>query len=148
MAAPTTLSYKAFKVLLGNGATPEVFTAPCAMTSRSWAGSADSVDTTTPDCDDEDLVVWTESEVSSLSAQIQGSGVLAMADVATWRTWFFSGAAKNVRVVLDVAGAQGGGYIEGGYILTGFEISGERKNKTQISVTMKSTGKPVWTLNA
>ena len=145
MAAANSLTHKKFKVLIGNGATPEVFAAPCAFNTRGWSGNADTIDSTVPDCDDEELAVWTETEVSALSSQIQGNGVLHMADWPTWRQWFFSGAKKNVRVLLDRDGANKGGYMEQQYVLTNLELTSERLGKAQVSVTMKSSGSPTWT---
>lgn len=148
MAQPVTLSFKNFKILLGNGATPEVFTAPCAFTSRSLQLSKDMVDTVVPDCDDADASVWVDKTASTKSAQVQGQGVLAMADVDDWRAFFDADAGKNCRVQLDMSGANNGGFYTGLFHLTSLEIGAERSGKATINVTLMSSGALTWTAAA
>lgn len=146
MAQPTTLSFSNFRVLIENTAGSGVYTAPCAFTSRSLTIAADLVDTTVPDCDEPDAVVWIERQASTLSAQVQGQGVLALADVDEWRA--FIGQTKSCRVQLNVSGANNGGYYTGNFILSSFEISAERNQKATVSVTLQSAGALVWTAAA
>ena len=150
MAQPTTLSFGDFVVKLGDGGSPETFAAPCGFVKESLKLSAQSSDTLVPDCDDPNAAAWTQSSVYGLSAEITGSGVLAMESLATWRAYFLSGASKNVQVLI-LPGASGGGYYQGAFVLTDFQSDVDRKSeggRTQISVTMKSDGAVAWTDNA
>lgn len=148
MAKPRTLSFGNFKVYLGDGASPEVFTAPCGFTQKSLTINAQSSSTNVPDCDDPEAVAWEEKAVSVLSAQVQGSGVMAMASLATWRDWALSGQHQKVRVEFADTGANGGGYYEGFAILTTLGHAttlGSDGNKVQLQVTLDSDGEWTWT---
>lgn len=149
VAKPRTLPFSDFVVLLGDGATPENFTAPCGFTKRSLKLSAATSEAVVPDCDDPDAVPWTERLSSSQSAQVSGSGVLAMASLATWRARV--GVSGNVRVMFDDTGANGGGYYQGAAILSDLSFDSDRTangGRTQISVTIDNDGEWVWTAAA
>jgi hypothetical protein len=75
MTAATTLKYSEFKILLGDGASPEVFTPICGLTSKGFNYSTDTSSTNVPDCTDEDLPSFAEKDIISFSAQLSGSGV-------------------------------------------------------------------------
>lgn len=134
MAKPTTLRFGEVIISLGNGANPEVFSAPCGLTSKGFNGSADTNDTQVPDCDDPDAPAWKERAVTALSRDISGSGILATESLATWDDWFVSGLDKNVQVEF-------GGYIwTGAYILSGFQIQADLGDKAKITIAMQSDG--------
>jgi hypothetical protein len=150
MAEPITLPFSGYLVLLGNGATPEVFTAPCGFIKKALKFSAASSDTIVPDCDNPALPAWTLRNITSLSAQISGSGVLAMENLALWTNWLLSGADKNVQVQKNLPGAQGGGYWQGAALLTDFSEDVDLKSeggRTQQAVTIDSDGPWFWTPN-
>lgn len=139
MAKPTTFSGSQMLILVGDGASPEVFTAPCGLTTKGLNRTADTADTTVPDCDDPSAPAWTESEVISLSWEASGSGVLASESVQMWETWFASGHSKNVKVHVKT-GANAGRSYAGTALLTAFNVSGERGQKVTVEVTLKGTG--------
>lgn len=142
MALATTVPFKNFKVLLGNGATPEVFTAPCGLTSTGLALSKDTNSTVVPDCTDPDAAAWVERDVVSLSAAISGSGVLATESLATWEAAFITTNAVNVRIQVDVVTV--GGYWAGAFHLTRFEPGGTRGNRASVTIAMESDGTVTW----
>ena len=150
MAQPTTLRFSKFKVLIGDGNTPEAFTAPCGFTKKSLKMSAQSSSTTVPDCDDPDAPAWEEKDIVALSASVNGQGVLAMGSLAMWRTWYLSGASRNVRVVYDLTGEEGGGYWQGAAILTDLSDDVDMKSeggRTQRQVSIENDGPWVWVDN-
>lgn len=145
MAAPTTKKFGQFLVKVGDGATPEVFAAPCGFTEKSLKLSAETSDQTIPDCSDPDAAAWTAREVSRLSGEVSGNGLLAVEAVATWRTWFLSADAKNVRIEISGTSVAGGGYYAGSFLLTGFELGATLGEKVTCNVTMVSDGAIIWT---
>lgn len=145
MARPTTLRGSKLLIQLGDGASPEVFAAPCAISTKALNFTASANEFNVPDCDDPDAATYTDRVVSALSAGVTGSGTLAMGALETWREWFFSAAAKNIRVKLDTTGANGGGYFAMSAVLTTFNITGEVGGLTQIEVEMASNGEVTWT---
>ena len=143
---PKTLPFGKFKVFVGDGATPtEGFDAPCGFTQKALQLSAETNTQAIPDCVDPDAPAWQAREVSTLSANVSGSGVIAMEDYETWRQWFLSAAGKNIRVQFDSAAANGGGYWQGRAVLTSLQHNANLGNKAELSVTMESDGAWDWT---
>lgn len=149
MALPTTAKFGAFRVLLGNGAGPEVFSAPCGFTQKAFARSKELSDIVVPDCDDPDAPAWVEREVRSLSSSISGSGVLAKEALPVWDEAFDSTDAVNCKV--EMHWGTGAGNIityTQKFHLSSFEISADLGDKVQVSVQMESTGAAVKTVSA
>ena len=145
MALPKIASGTKLKILLGDGAEPtEVFSSPCGLTDTSLNLSADANDFDIPDCADPDAPAFKTREIQSISGEISGSGILATDTLATWRTWFFAGTPKNVRVMLDVPAGDGGGHFALSARLTSLNIKGQRGNKTEVDVSIVSDGEIVW----
>ncbi|BBF93381.1 phage tail tube protein [Blastochloris tepida] len=144
MAKPTTAAATKLIILLGNGASPEVFAAPCGLVSKGISFAAASGETTVPDCDNPDAPAWVERVVQSLSATVTGEGVLAFESLEIWNAWFFSGLAKTCRIKLDLPGAVGGGYFFAPFILSQFQINGQNGQKVQVSVQLQNDGQVQW----
>lgn len=151
MAKPRTLPFGDFVIFIGDGASPENFAAPCGFTKEALKLSSQTSSIVVPDCDDPDAAAWEEKSVSSLSAQVTGSGVLAMAALATWRAKYLAGQSFTIRMMFDDTGANGGGYFQGAAILTDLSFDSDRTangGRTQISVTLDNDGEWTWTANA
>lgn len=148
MAKPTTLAFGSFKVFVGDGASPETFAAPCGFTQKSLNLTQATTSTLIPDCDDPTAPAWTEEGVTSLSAEITGSGILALESLDTWREWWESAADNNIRVQLDTTLANNGGYYQGPALLTSLSFSTALNadgNKVQIQVSIKNASEWTWT---
>lgn len=131
---PTTFKFGQMLIEVGDGASPEVFTAPCGLRTKSFNLQVETQEDNVPDCDDPDAPAWKEREVTGLSRDITGEGVLADEFLTTWDDWATSGNPRNVRITV-------GDYVwTGAYFLTGFEITGQIGNKVNVSVTMQSDG--------
>lgn len=141
MAAPTTFKFGSFIVKVGDGDTPEVFAAPCGFTQRSLQFTANTNATQVPDCDDPDAPVWEEHDVTTMTAQVTGQGVLAATAHEVWREWFLSGEARNVRV--EIAGATS--YYSGKAILTNFQLDSEIGSRVTVNVNLQASGPWIWT---
>lgn len=139
MAQPHTYTFGEFLIEVGNGLSPETFSAPCGLTSKSFNLQAATSDTNVPDCDDPDAPSWLERDVTSLSRDITGSGVLAEESLELWDDWATSGNPKNVQISLT-DGDNGTRTWTGSYILSGFEITGQIGEKVQVNVTLVSNG--------
>jgi len=135
MAAPETIKFGKFLVLLGNGASPEDFVAPCGLTSKGFNRSATTRETDSPDCDDPDLPAWTERDVRAKSAVISGSGVVDKNDYPMWEAFF--GTTKNVRIKEDVSN---GLQWTGRYVCTKLDLTVQLGEKVQFSVELQSDG--------
>lgn len=139
-----TLAVRGTKLLIqvGDGASPEVFAHPCVInTERSFGLAAETAEFQTYDCDNPEGMSWAQREKTVLSADISGAGRLHAADIKAYDTWFRSKDPKNVRINIDTAKTNGGGYWQGSYHLTGFEITGGDKSSViEVSLTLQSTG--------
>ena len=144
MARPTTVRGSRVLIQLGDGASPETFAAPCALTTKGINLSATTNDQNVPDCDDPDAPTWVERVVAALSAGVPGSGTLAMESLPEWTDWFMSGASKNVRVVVDSAGGINAGYFAMAAVLTTFNIGGNNGELATIEVDIQSDGEVVF----
>lgn len=142
MAQPTTASFGRFYILVGDGGSPELFAAPCGLTSKAFNQTANTQDTTVPDCDDPDAPAYIERAVDSLTSEISGDGVLALeAHDAVWQPWFASAAERNIRIGIgSLPDPLVGGYYEGPFLLTGFNMSADRGQKVRGAVTITSSG--------
>lgn len=141
MAAPTTARFGKFRVLLSDGASPEVFTAPCGFTSKSLTITKDLTDVNLPDCDDPDAPSWTGRDVSSLSASISGEGVLAAESEPVWRA-----AAKSVEPVntkVEIEFSTGVVTYTGLMHVSSFAVGAEQGGRVTATIEMQSDGELV-----
>lgn len=145
MAKPITAAASKMLVKIGDGGSPEVFEAPCGMSTKGINFTKNTNEVNVPDCDDPDAPSWIERGVVSMSAEISESGILSMADLDTWQDFLDSTISRNVQVWLDLPLAEHGGHWDGKFLLTGFNVTAEQGNKVQAAVTMQSDGPVVWT---
>lgn len=145
MAQAKVFNYSGIRVLLGDGATPEVFSAPCGFTERSLTLSKSLGEINIPDCSNEDVASWVGRDVISKSASLTGSGVLDADALTVWRNAFTtSDASKSARMELYRDGAKVG-HFQGKFHVESFEIGGSQGQKASISVTLQSDGEVTWT---
>jgi hypothetical protein len=144
MALAQTFRFSGYRVLLGDGADPEAFTAPCGFTERSISFNRELSETNTPDCADEDAPSWLERDVTSMSATINGTGVLEATALPTWLALLGTTVSFNARVELWREGAKVG-HWQGAFALESFETSGTKGERVQVTVAMQSDGAVLYT---
>ena len=137
MAQATTYPFSKFMVKVGDGASPEVFTDPCGLTTKGFTRTANLNDTNVPDCDDPDAPAWLGRDVVSYQGAIAGSGVVAKESFETWEDWWNAGETRNVRIELGTP-------VEFAWIMPAklqeFAITADRGNKVQMTVAIVSDG--------
>jgi len=149
MAQAKTARGTKLLIKVGDGGSPEAFTHNCSINAaRSFQLQAQTNDVNVPDCDDPDLMAWIESEKVSLKATIQGAGVCNTPDIEFFFGWVSDSDTKNVKVVVDVPGADGGIIFSGAFHCTDFQLSGDRGQKTNFTMTAGSSGEVTATANA
>lgn len=148
MALPTTLSAAKLTIWIGDSGSPGVWTAPCGLTTKGINFAATANDIVIPDCDNPDAPSWVGRVIESLSAGINGSGVLAMEALTAWRNFFFDATSKKCRVVIDDGSGTFGGRFEGLFVCTTFNVTGNLGEKIQVEVAAQSDGAIAWTLGA
>lgn len=139
----TSIPYGKFVLKLGDGATPEAFTKPCGMTSRSFNRSANMKETVRPDCNDEDAAAVVERAVVSKDWQIQGAFIIEAEDYDTWDDWCQDDdhGVRNVQVVIVEPAALAGRTYQGPAVLPQFNMTAEHGGKVQGDVTIAGAGK-------
>lgn len=133
---------------VGDGASPEIFTAKCSINAaRSLSGEAQTNDFNIPDCADPDALAWVVREKIAVSYSFTGAGILDTQEVGEFASWLASRGIKNCQVVVDVPASDGGVIFEGAWHLTTFEITGERGGKVEVSIGAVSDGEIEVTAN-
>lgn len=145
MATPVTAKFGKMRVLLGDGASPEVFTAPCGLTSKGITVSQNLSEVNLPDCDDPDAPFWVARDTTSLSVSISGEGVLAADSVTTWLAAAYSTDSTNAKV--EVEFSTGTLTFTGAFKVDSFAVTGSQGERVQSSISMQSDGEVpyVWT---
>lgn len=139
MALVDVVNGEKLLILVGDGATPtEVFDHPCLInTDRGISFASSLTQELIPDCDNPDDPAWMTAEKDGLSATVNGAGMLDVASIETFDDWFRSGDTKNVKVKVDKTG---GSTWTGAFHLSEWSISGTRKSKATVSLTLVSSG--------
>lgn len=140
MAAATTLKFSKFRVLLGDGASPETFDAPCGFNARALNRSKTLNEIDIPNCDDEDAPAWVGRDVRSLSWSVTGEGVLAEESIQMWEDFFDSTTSRNVRIEIELPSTAGVMAKVGLAHLSTFNIGGNRGEKVTVNVELQGDG--------
>jgi len=104
MALAVTIGFADFVLTVGDGDTPEVFTAPCAFNSRALNLTKNLNEIVVPDCADEAKPGWIVRDPLSVSWDIAGEGLLDEGSINTWDSWFMQTDAKNVKLSITRTG--------------------------------------------
>lgn len=138
MAVATTIKGGKVRVLLGDGASPEVFAAPCGFTSRSVTLNKALNEFQLPDCDDPDKIDWLGRDASSLSMSVSGEGVLASESVETWLDAWEDVDSISVKIEWEFPTKTvtwtGAMHVES------FEVGAENAQRATATVSMQSDG--------
>lgn len=145
MASAKTIRFGDQVLLLGNAASPEVFTAPCGLTTLNLTVNIETNDTNVPDCTDPNLPSWLISDEVSKQMVVGGDGVLDTDAMQIYRAWLLAGGSKNIRWLTAGTGANGGGYWSAPGILSSYEETGERGSRWNVSISIKLQGAPTFT---
>lgn len=126
---------------VSQGGSPETFVKLCLINAeRGVTFNAQTNDATIPDCDSPDDIAFLAREKTSLSVDFTGGGMLDKSNVKTLWDWWSSEDAKNCQIVLDDDTAANVVTFEGLFHLTQFEMSGNRGEKVNATMTLASDG--------
>jgi predicted secreted protein len=146
MAEANTVAGKSLLIKVSDGAGTPVFAHPCFInTARGIQFSSQSNSRRIPDCSDPELIAWTKINKVSLTAKINGAGVLHTTNTVYYFAWFNSDNAIACRVEYSgVLLAAGGGWWAGNFKCTDFSVSGDLGDETQASIALESHGSVAW----
>jgi len=146
MAAPTVIPGTKLLILIGVGGdspgSPDIFAEPCGLTTKNFSLSASTNTTLIPDCINPDLPAWEAKDVNSLSAEVTGTGVMAVESFHTWLDWFLGATERSARIQLvsPTALPLSLGYFLGSFILSELKYGGVRGQKVTIDLTLVNNG--------
>lgn len=140
MAQPDILRGTYFSLMMGDGAGPEVFTALCGITTRTFTAGVNTNDQFTRDCAAPEDVPIRRAIVTGKQWDLTGEGVLNRANLESIIA--AQAIVKNYRFVFTEPADDEvfQGYWEGPAILTNLVITGEDENFATISITLVSDG--------
>jgi predicted secreted protein len=139
MAYITPVLGEQLLIQIGNGASPEVFTAPNLInTTRGISFSTSTESDELIDLANQSAPAQTIRRVKSTDVKIDGAGMIHKADVYEWIDWANGGNIKNVKVT------DGSWVGTGPFVLTSFQISGERRKSSECQITLEQAGAITW----
>ncbi|MFC2248540.1 phage tail tube protein [Labrys portucalensis] len=145
MARPQTYSYGKGRLMIGDGATPEVFVAPCGFTQASLTVDKSTNSTAVPDCNDPDAAIWDETGVTTMSWSMQFQGVLAKESLELYEKVTFSSAPVNIRFEIVGAGTGAGTpdkrYAGSAHVKMQFQA--QRGELFQVTIDLQGNGELV-----
>ena len=144
MAQGTSVRFGQQVLLIGDGGSPETFSAWCGITSLTKTTNKETGTVNMPDCEDPDLPGWLEIYLISNQMVISGEGTLAQESLPDWDEWDRLGDLRNVRWYRNLTAGSGGGYYVGPAMLTTWEESAESRAPYTFSFGVTFNGKPTW----
>lgn len=144
MAKPNTAKGTKFRILMGNGASPQVFAALCGLTAKSINFQTQTNDFYVPDCTNPDDPAWREITKSGKSATISGQGTLNMDSHEEFFEAWEDPDSRSYRVELNVGSVNNGGYWAGLFNLTQYNVTGNDGELITAELTLESDGPIVW----
>lgn len=144
MAQPDIIRGTYFSLMAGNGAAPEVFTALCGITTRSFASQTNTQDVFTRDCADPENVPIRRIIPTGKQWDLTGEGQLNRANLATLQG-LDDGQPHNFRFLFTepLTDEVFQGYYGGAGVITNLSITAEDENFASISLSIASDSE--WT---
>lgn len=140
MAQPGTIKFGKFKVELGDGETPEVFSAPCGFTQKAFSRNKTLNEVAIPDCDDPDAPVVLGTDVATIGWAVTGEGVLAAEAIDLWDGFYDSTSSRNVKITFEFDAPTGNIVYQGAAHLETFEITGQLGSRVTASISLRGDG--------
>lgn len=150
MAYTDKLKSTRVAIMMGDGATPEVFSPMCGITTKGFQQTRATNDTVDWDCADPDATPITVRDVGATDWNISGSGLLHRPLLATVQAAFDSSDATNYRFMFDEATGDEvvDGYYQGPGIITDLNIGATNGEYVSISLTISAAGPKMFVPNS
>lgn len=140
MALPNTLEDGYITLAVGDGATPEVFTAICGLTVRNYVAAVNTADRFVRDCTDPTSVPVRRLQFTGRQWTISGNGLLAResqllmeSSLGQRRNWRFIQSEPSNDAIY-------GGFDQGRAVLTNLERGATEGEFVNVSLTIQSDG--------
>ena len=140
MTAATTAKYE--QMVLETSPDGTTWTRICGLTDVEISRSANLDTVEVPDCDDESLPFGVERQPRSLEFSVSATGVWAQESHGTMMDWFYSSAAKQLRIGHLNADVGDTEYETGSGYLTNLSHSRTKGQKVTASIEIQFDGNP------
>lgn len=140
MSVPNVVRGTYITVLMGNGASPEVFVPICGLTTKTFTFQTNTSDDFVRDCADPESVPWRYVTATGKQCDLAGSGLLNLDQLEDILA--ANGELRNYRYVVDAPSGNTGytGYFAGAGMLTNLQIAGPEDAKGTKDITIASDG--------
>jgi len=134
-------------IQLGNGATPtEVFAHTCGANTFGITLTNNLGEDTVLDCDNPlDLPAVIVRHLESQDTSVTIAGTVTTEAWPTWLAWADTGAAKNIKLLLDESAANNGGFWTLPAFCQTMELNKEGSGKVKFTASIAAAGARVWT---
>lgn len=147
MALPEIVKGSYIDILIGDGATPEVFTPICGITTRNFTKQINTNDAFIPDCTDPEDVPTRRLVPTGKQWDLSGEGLL---NLANWEDIDSAseGVTKNYRFVITrpAGSTVGTGFYQGPAMITNMQIGAQVGDGAfaTLGITIASDGEWIW----
>ncbi|NML11303.1 hypothetical protein HHL08_14300 [Sphingobium sp. AR-3-1] len=138
MSYPTTIKGQKVALQLGDGASTEVFTTVCGITTKGLQRTRAVNDSEVWDCTDPDALPLTEREMGAGDWTITGEGQAVAAELDRIEEAFE--AAANWQIVFFGTGTTITRTYRGNAIMTDLNLGAVNGQKASISLTLSGNG--------
>ena len=144
MAVPDIVKGSYVDILIGDGATPEVFTPLCGLTARNFTHQVNTNDQFIPDCALPESIPHRRLVPTGEQWDLAGEGLLNLAQTALINA--ATGVTKNYRfrVARPAGSIVGTGYWQGPAMLTNKNVGGTVDNGEFASVSLAIASDGAW----
>ena len=133
----------------GNGASPEVFSPMCGLTTKGFQQTRATSDTVDWDCEDPDATPITVRDAGATDWTISGNGLLHRPLLAQVQADFDDANPTNYRFAFDEPSTSQviDGYYQGPGFITDLNVTGTNGEYVNISLTISAAGPKVFVAN-
>lgn len=132
-------------ILIGDGASPEVFTHPCLInTTRGITWVTNMTETEVPDCASPATPAKIVRKAKSVDFTVSGAGKVDKTSVFAYIQWLNSAVSKNAKLTQEGTGANGGWIGTGKLLLKDFAVTGDRGDYQEVTLTLVPAGAFTW----
>jgi hypothetical protein len=139
MTAPTTYAGTALIIQVATDTSPETFAEPCGLTTKNFDEKSTANTNIIPDCADPEALAWESTDISSRAVEISAQGILAQEALATWNSFKADPNGRTCKIYLGATL-----YATGTFKVTDFKLSGQRGQKVNVDLTIKSDGEVIY----
>jgi tail tube protein len=144
MTAPTLLPGNRFRLMRGNGASPEVFTFVCIAQTKGLTKTNEYEDATVPDCDNPTSIPNRKSIVRSHQWGLTFSGICDAKQFRVIDQDCDSETPINYQLLIDKPVAEGGGTWTGPIYFETLTVTSTNNGLVNFNATTRGDDKLTW----